>query len=60
MYNHSDSYPEWLGRRVLEFVQSTTDQEMNEIFDRIIVVTDKWPDENPPKRIDYVGSRQVK
>jgi len=37
-YNHFDSYPTGLGADVAEFVKNHTDEELNEIFDRIILV----------------------
>jgi hypothetical protein len=37
-YNHFDSYPTGLGRQVAEFVLNTTLNEMNHIFDNIIMV----------------------
>lgn len=37
-YNHSDSYPSWLGKRIYQFIVQTTDEEMEEAFDRIELV----------------------
>ena len=37
-YNHWDSYPDCLGTDVVEFCKATSVAEMNEIFDRIILV----------------------
>ena len=37
-YNQYDSYPDCLGRTMVEFCKNTSIQEMNEIFDRIILV----------------------
>lgn len=37
-YNHYDSYPEWLGQQVYDFIHSTSIEEMHEIFDRIVLV----------------------
>lgn len=37
-YNHFDSYPDYLGRAIVEFCKQTTIAEMNEIYDRIILV----------------------
>ena len=37
-YNHFDSYPTGLGADVVEFIQNHTDEDMNEIFDRIVMV----------------------
>ena len=40
-YNHWDSYPTGLGADVAAFVCQHTDEEMNTIFDRIILVATK-------------------
>ncbi|HBD95376.1 MAG TPA: hypothetical protein DC057_14505 [Spirochaetia bacterium] len=37
-YNHSDSYPSWLGKEIVNFVKSTSIEELNQIFDKIILV----------------------
>lgn len=37
-YNHWDSYPDCLGHDVVEFCKSTSVEELNAIFDRIILV----------------------
>lgn len=37
-YNHWDSYPDYLGEAMVKFCKETTIQEMNDIFDRIILV----------------------
>lgn len=37
-YNHFDSYPDWLGRKMIEFCKTTSIKEMNEIFDRLVLV----------------------
>lgn len=37
-YNHFDSYPDGLGRDVVKFCKETSIEEMNEIFDRIILI----------------------
>lgn len=37
-YNHFDSYPDYLGNIMVEFCQKTSIAEMNEIFDRIVLV----------------------
>ena len=39
-YNHWDSYPDCLGEWVVEFCKNTSITEMNEIFDRIILVNE--------------------
>ena len=37
-YNHWDSYPDYLGKIMVEFCKGTTIQELNDIFDRIVLV----------------------
>ena len=37
-YNHYDSYPSWLGRKVVEFCKLHSVKEMNTIFDKIVMV----------------------
>lgn len=37
-YNHWDSYPDYLGQIMVEFCKETSIKEMNDIFDRIILV----------------------
>jgi len=37
-YNHFDSYPEELGKNIVSFIKETTITELNQIFDRIIMV----------------------
>lgn len=39
-YNHFDSYPEGLGADVLKFIQNHSVAEMNEFYDRIIMVNE--------------------
>ncbi|MDP9750391.1 hypothetical protein [Thermoanaerobacter pentosaceus] len=39
-YNHSDSYPSGLGRSVMEFIKETSIEEMNEIFNNIVLVNE--------------------
>lgn len=38
-YNHSDSYPEWLGKEMVDFCRSTPIEQMNIIYDSIIMVS---------------------
>jgi hypothetical protein len=40
-YNHHDSYPSWLGQNMVDFVQSTTIEEMKVIFDKILLVRER-------------------
>ena len=37
-YNHSDSYPSWLGRRVLKFCANNTVDDLKKFFDKIELV----------------------
>ena len=37
-YNHWDSYPDYLGEIMVKFCKETSIKEMNDIFDRIILV----------------------
>lgn len=37
-YNHFDSYPNWLGRKVAEFCKNHDIKELHNIFDKIIMV----------------------
>lgn len=39
-YNHSYSEPQYVGMNILEFIQQTSDAEMNSIFERIILVNE--------------------
>ena len=43
-YNHFDSYPSGLGHDVITFIQDTPTDELNEIFDRIVLVKDTYPE----------------
>lgn len=43
-YNHFDSYPDCLGHDIVQFCKETSIEEMNEIFDRIVLVDE---DSNP-------------
>jgi hypothetical protein len=37
-YNHYDSYPEELGVKIMKFIEETPVTELNQIFDKIIMV----------------------
>ena len=37
-YNHSDSYPSGLGNDIFNFIKETSIEELNKIFDKIILV----------------------
>lgn len=39
-YNHSDSYPSWLGIQVMSFLHDTPETELKEIANRIELVSD--------------------
>ena len=39
-YNHFDSYPDCLGRTMVEFCKATLISELNEIFDKLILVNE--------------------
>ena len=39
-YNHYDSYPDYLGRQVVEFCQNHSIEELNKIFDKTIMVNE--------------------
>lgn len=39
-YNHWDSYPDCLGETVVRFCKETSIEELNEIFDRIVLVNE--------------------
>ena len=40
-YNHCDSYPEGLGVDIMRFVRNHSNEEMNELYDRIIMVDER-------------------
>jgi len=57
-YNHYDSYPDYLGAMIVKFCKETSIEEMNEIFDRIVLVDE---DSKPTKQqiaecMDYYDS----
>ena len=37
-YNHYDSYPDWLGKHFLKFIESKTLKELNNVFDSITFI----------------------
>lgn len=39
-YNHSDSYPSWLGERVLSFCKNNTIEKLENFFEQIIMITE--------------------
>lgn len=60
-YNHYDSYPEWLGFNVVEFVKTTSVERMNEIFDDIVMVyeNDKPTEEQLKDLADYIRMNKI-
>ena len=49
-YNHFDSYPDCLGHIMVDFCKSTPLSQMNEIFDRLILVDEN--DKPTPEQIE--------
>lgn len=39
-YNHCDSYPDYLGKMMVDFIINTDVEKMNRMFDRIIMVNE--------------------
>lgn len=50
-YNHSDSYPTWLGEKIVEFCAGMTDQDLENLFDHTIMVDEL---EKDPTKIEMV------
>lgn len=50
-YNHSDSYPTWLGEKIVEFCAEMTNQDLEDLFDHTIMVDDL---EKDPEKIEMV------
>lgn len=42
-YNHRESYPQGLGRKVVDFCRNLSVQELNNLFDELIIVDDEDP-----------------
>ena len=42
-YNHSDSYPTGLGLTMVHFIQQHSDEELLELYNKIVLVTDATP-----------------
>lgn len=40
-YNHFDSYPDWLGKNLIEFIRSTSIEEMQTIAQGLILVDER-------------------
>lgn len=51
-YNHSDSYPSYLGAKVAEFIRKTSDAELFHIAERIRLVSDETPP-TPEEMVKY-------
>lgn len=49
-YNHYDSYPSWLGVNMLQFAIDCTIQELNDIYDRLVLVDEE--SEPTPEQIE--------
>lgn len=66
-YNHSDSYPSWLGRKIVEFCANNTLEKLQKFHDNIILVSEnsKPTEEQIAKCIKagyysrYVSSKSV-
>lgn len=41
-YNHLDSYPDWLGKKIVEFCKCAGRDGMNSLFDHIELVSDRY------------------
>lgn len=53
MYNHYDSYPDGLGRDVIDWLQNVSTEKLNEIFDKIVLVdADEKPNEAEKAELD--------
>ena len=50
-YNHSDSYPTWLGENIVEFCAGMTDQDLENLFDHTIMVDEL---EKDPGKVEMV------
>lgn len=42
-YCHYDSYPSWLGNNVVRFIKDNSVEEMNKIFDNIVMINEDVP-----------------
>jgi len=59
-YNHFDSYPSGLGKKIIEFIKETSVEEMNKIFDSIILVSeDDTPSFEQIKEVSKVIETEV-
>lgn len=56
MYNHYDSYPDYLGRNIVNWLKTVTPEKLNEIFDKIVLVdADEKPSETEKVELDECG-----
>lgn len=53
-YNHSDSYPEWLGNNVVDYLKKKSLKDLNALFDKIVMV------ENGSKPTTYYKKKYLK
>ncbi|HBD95379.1 MAG TPA: hypothetical protein DC057_14520 [Spirochaetia bacterium] len=52
-YKHMDSYPSYLGAEIIDFIKTTSIEELNKIFDKIILVNgDSKPTEEQIKECE--------
>ncbi len=42
-YNHQDSYPDWLGRKIATFCSTTSIEEMSQIYNNIEMIDEETP-----------------
>lgn len=50
-YNHSDSYPSWLGTQIMSFCAEMTNQQLEHLFDHTVMISEK---EKDPAQINSV------
>ena len=48
-YSHCDSYPSWLGKKIVEYIKSHSIEEMNEVYERIILIEEDFKIESLSK-----------
>ena len=60
-YNHFDSYPERLGSNIKKFIDSTSNEKIKEIANKIILIDNKIPHPElwvrTPRGLPYKGSK---
>lgn len=42
-YNHSDSYPEWLGKKICEFITDMSEEELERLLHMLVPVNENRP-----------------